>query len=52
MGELKNLMENAKRLYELHTSNHPTIHINRFPTWEELDQNEKNKWLATAKVKT
>lgn len=34
----------GKAAYIAHTSNHPTIHCNRFPSWEELSQAERDKW--------
>jgi hypothetical protein len=49
---LKEMEDAAKNLYNQYTGNHPSIHANRFPSWEELDQKEKNSWLLTAKVRT
>lgn len=36
--EIKQL---RKRLYTMITDNHPTIHSNRFPAWDELSEAEK-----------
>lgn len=36
--------EEARAAYEEHTANHPTIHTNRFPTWEELTPTERKRW--------
>lgn len=38
----------AKALYVAETSNHPTIHCNRFPTWEELPGATKEPYLREA----
>lgn len=35
----------ARKAYELHADNHPTIHSNRFPTWEELDPALRDQWM-------
>ena len=35
----------AKAAYYRHTENHPTIHSNRFPTWDEISADEKRKWF-------
>lgn len=35
--------EYAKKRYEDRTNNHPTIHCNRFPSWEELTDAEREK---------
>jgi hypothetical protein len=42
----------AKMLYGKSTDNHPTIHCNRFPLWEELDQATKAKWLEQASTQS
>lgn len=34
----------AKELYNDYSSNHPTIHTNRFPSWSELSDLEKENW--------
>lgn len=34
----------AKQKYNEETNNHPTIHTNRFPLWEELSEEVKNKY--------
>lgn len=38
----------ARRLYNEYTANHPDIHCNRFPSWEELDRESRNRWLSAA----
>ena len=38
----------AKRLYEKYTDNHPTIHSNRFPPWEELTPEQRDEWRQKA----
>ena len=38
----------AKELYNKHTDNHPTIHSNRFPSWEELRESDKEEWRKQA----
>ena len=38
----------AKRLYAHYSGNHPTIHGNRFPTWDELKAEDKKEWLYKA----
>lgn len=40
----------AKKLYAKHTDNHPTIHCNRFPAWDELSATERDKWRAKARA--
>lgn len=35
----------GKVAYDRHTDNHPTIHSNRFPAWEELSAAERLKWI-------
>jgi hypothetical protein len=35
----------ARELYERETANHPTIHCNRFPSWDELTFQEREKWF-------
>lgn len=35
----------ARARYIEYTSNHPTIHCNRFPAWEELTQTQKDEWV-------
>ena len=38
--------ENVARVrYLQHTGSHSTIHCNQFPTWEELSDAEKRKWI-------
>jgi hypothetical protein len=38
------LTQQAKALYNKETDNHPTIHCNRFPSWEELSESEKDEY--------
>lgn len=38
----------AKKLYLTETSNHPQIHCNRFPSWDELTSEEKQSWVDRA----
>ena len=38
----------AKRLYQLYTDNHPTMHSNRFASWEELSPRQKDEWILKA----
>lgn len=40
----------AKKLYAKHTDNHPTIHCNRFPAWDELSATERDEWRAKARA--
>lgn len=34
----------ARDKYNHYTGNHPTIHCNRFPAWEDLSKADKRKW--------
>ncbi len=34
----------AELLYKEYSSNHPSIHCNRFPSWKELKETEKQVW--------
>lgn len=34
----------VKDLYDQYTDNHPTMHCNRFATWEELDKVSRSWW--------
>lgn len=34
----------VKAYYNQMTENHPTIHSNRFPSWEELTGEQKTQW--------
>lgn len=43
------LKAEARRLYNAYTSNHPTIHCNRFPAWEELDVTTRAEWIKKAR---
>lgn len=38
----------ARELYEKYSSNHPTIHCNRFLAWSDLSDKEKSKYRLTA----
>ena len=38
----------ARELYTRYTDNHPIIHSNRFPTWDELSESERNEWRVKA----
>lgn len=38
----------ARALYEQYTANHPTIHCNRFPSWNELTQDGQDEWFKKA----
>lgn len=40
--------EAARKLYQAETDNHPTIHSNRFPTWDELTPAERRKYFTRA----
>lgn len=40
----------ARKLYNAYTDNHPTIHCNRFPSWEELDAKERKEWIKKAGI--
>lgn len=50
MAKKLNLMDEfaAKGRYIAHTDNHPTIHSNRFPTWDELSEEAKDEWRRKA----
>lgn len=39
----KDIDGNAR--YNEYINNHPTIHTNRFPTWDELREDQKEQWL-------
>ncbi len=39
----------AKKLYGLHTDNHPTMHCNRFPAWSELKDSDREEWREKAR---
>ena len=39
----------ARKLYNSFTDNHPTIHCNRFASWAELGEAERNTWRRKAK---
>lgn len=34
----------ARKLYADYSGNHPTIHCNRFPAWQELTDADKQEW--------
>lgn len=40
--------ESAKKLYQDFINNHPTIHTNRFPAWDELSEAGKKEWYKAA----
>lgn len=35
-------------MYDEHSGNHPTIHCNRFPSWDELTQLQRDEWMRKA----
>ena len=39
----------AKELYYNSIGNHPAIHSNRFPTWDELMEREREVWRTIFK---
>lgn len=39
----------ARSMYEQYTDNHPTIHSNRFPSWQELTPNGRAEWHIKAR---
>lgn len=39
----------ARILYNDYSSNHPTIHCNRFPSWSELTDDQKEPWRRRVK---
>lgn len=43
-----NILKMAKQMYDEYSGNHPTIHCNRFPSWSELHNEDKEKWCAKA----
>ena len=45
------LSDAGRKAYTHMTDNHPTIHSNRFPGWNELDDAERTKWNARANLK-
>jgi hypothetical protein len=45
--ELKSeIDEQARRAYQAYADNHPTIHCNRFPPWDELDPKSRDIWVG------
>lgn len=42
----------AKLIYLEEIDNHPSVHTNRFPTWEELRLENKRKYWMMAKDKS
>lgn len=40
--------EAARAAYEKSTANHPTIHANRFKSWDELSPDAKANWMRGA----
>lgn len=43
------LDEKARRLYNESVSNDSTIHSNRFPSWSELTESQRDDWRANVK---
>jgi len=41
--------DKAKKLYYEYTGNDPVIHSNRFPTWDELTEKERQEWRDKSK---
>lgn len=39
----------ARKAYNAYTANHPTIHCNRFPSWDELTDQQKQDWIDKVK---
>lgn len=42
----------GKSLYDEYSGNHPTIHSNRFPSWSELTQAQRDEWNRKAPEST
>lgn len=40
----------AKKIYDDETANDPIVHCNRFPSWHELSEENKQKYIARAKL--
>ena len=38
----------GKSMYDEYSGNHPTIHSNRFPSWNELTQLQRDEWMRKA----
>jgi hypothetical protein len=47
-GERDRIEAAAIHLYGHHAGNHPTIHCNRFPSWDELTQAQRIEWRKKA----
>lgn len=43
-----NIITTARQMYNEYSGSHPTIHCNRFPSWNELSADYKNEWYAKA----
>ena len=41
-------LEQARKLYNDHCANGP-IHCNRYPTWSELTEEQKEPWIRRVK---
>jgi len=45
MASIEEIIEAAAELeYNMETENHPTIHSNRFPSWGELREKERERY--------
>lgn len=40
----------GKELYSQYSGNHPTTHCNRFPSWSELTQAQRDRWDRKAQI--
>lgn len=45
----KDIERIAQAIYKDYTANHPTIHCNRFPSWEELPDDQKENFYRRAR---
>lgn len=48
LGKRKCNCTPGRALYEKTTSNDPSIHCNRFPSWHELSEDTKDEWEVKA----
>ena len=48
MKVTKQIKQKAKELYQDYSGNHPTIHCNRFLSWDELSKEDKKEWYEFA----
>lgn len=46
-AEIPSIVIRARRLYNEYIDRQD-IHCNRFPSWDELDRETRNRWLAAA----